>query len=115
MQNLFLRYLNNLVLFMVFCDLVQDYTQGRGISSDYFPQCDIQNQMATSWQPYQQGISPSSSYSTFTEIEHVDDLSRIGCMSPYSTHMDYIGLDGNVGVLYDGYDPINPLSYQNPF
>ncbi|XP_057520330.1 NAC domain-containing protein 71-like [Amaranthus tricolor] len=96
-------------------DSSKDYTQGRGISSDYFPQCDIQNQMATSWQPYQQGISPSSSYSTFTEIEHVDDLSRIGCMSPYSTHMDYIGLDGNVGVLYDGYDPINPLSYQNPF
>nr|AOC59200.1 NAC transcription factor 16 [Haloxylon ammodendron] len=95
-------------------DSSKEYSQGQSMATDYLPQNDFQNPMA-SWQPYQQGISPSSSYSTFTEIEHVDDLSRIGCMSPYSANMDYMGYNGNMDVLYDGYDAINPLSYQNPF
>nr|AIM47114.1 putative NAC transcription factor [Suaeda liaotungensis] len=97
-------------------DSSRESTQGQQMPTDYFPQCDIQNPNVT-WQPYyqQQGISPTSSYSTFTEIEQVNDLSRIGCMSPYSANMDYMGYDGNLGVLYDGYDTINTLSYQNPF
>lgn len=68
-------------------DSSKEYSQGLVMPSDCLPQCDIQNPM-TSWQPYQQGISPSSSYSNFTELEHVEDLSRIGCMSPYSANMD---------------------------
>lgn len=98
------------------CFMMQEYSQGKRMATEYFPQCDFQNPI-TSWQPYQQqqGISPSSSYATFTEIEHVDDLTQIGCISPFSTNMDYMEYGGNVGMLYDGYDTINPLSYQNPF
>ncbi|XP_021852891.1 NAC domain-containing protein 71 isoform X1 [Spinacia oleracea] len=97
-------------------DSSTEYSQGKRMATEYFPQCDFQNPI-TSWQPYQQqqGISPSSSYATFTEIEHVDDLTQIGCISPFSTNMDYMEYGGNVGMLYDGYDTINPLSYQNPF
>lgn len=96
-------------------DSSKEFSQGQRMATDHFSQCDFQNHMA-SWQPYQQqGISPSSSYATFTEIEHVDDLSQIGCMSPYSANMDYMGYSGNAGMHYDGYDTINPQSYQYPF
>ncbi|KAJ8426293.1 hypothetical protein Cgig2_007524 [Carnegiea gigantea] len=89
-------------------DSSKEYSKKQVMASDYLPQGDIQNPMA-SWQPYQQGISPSSSYSNFTEVEAVDDLSRIGCMSPYSAHMDYMGYCDNADVFYSGYDNQNPF------
>lgn len=96
-------------------DSSREYSQGQEMTSNCSPQCDFQSMM-TSWQPSQQGISSCSSLSNFTEVKHVDDLSRLACMSPYSANTDYMGYFGNADVFYDGYDAINPPSYhQNPF
>uniref|UniRef100_A0A7C9AQY8 NAC domain-containing protein n=1 Tax=Opuntia streptacantha TaxID=393608 RepID=A0A7C9AQY8_OPUST len=89
-------------------DSSKECSREQVIVSDYLPQGNVQNPM-TSWQPYQHGLSPSSSYSNFTEVEAVDDLNRIGCKSPYSANMDYMGYCDNADVFYSGYD------YQNPF
>ena len=95
-------------LYFGYYGLAQECSREQVIVSDYLPQGNVQNPM-TSWQPYQQGLSPSSSYSNFTEVEAVDDLNRIGCKSPYSANMDYMGYCDNADVFYCGYD------YQNPF
>ena len=52
-------------------------------------------------------ISPNSTYSKLNgEIEFVDDLREIGCMSPYSQQGSFIGFYGNWDVAYEGYDQI---------
>ncbi|KAG5523916.1 hypothetical protein RHGRI_030796 [Rhododendron griersonianum] len=75
--------------------------QGQGVSG-YFPQYEFPNTM-TQWQPYNQyEITPSSSFSNFTEeVEHGDGLSQFGCMSPYS---DYMGFSGNENISYEGFE-----------
>lgn len=80
--------------------------------SGYIPQYEFPNAM-TQWQPYNQyEISPSSSFSNFTEeVEHGDGLSRFGCMSPYS---DYMGFSGNEDIPYEGYDQYHNNSLRNP-
>ncbi|KAI3691745.1 hypothetical protein L6452_31547 [Arctium lappa] len=61
-----------------------------------FTQSEIPNPTSP-WQPYHQfEISPSSSYSNFTEeVEPIDDLSRFGYMSPYSRNESFTGIFGN--------------------
>lgn len=83
-------------------DSSKEYPQQVQSVSGYFPQYEFPNAMAQ-WQPYNQyEISPSSSFSNFTEeVEHSDGLSRFGCMSPYS---DYMGFSGNEDIPYEGFE-----------
>lgn len=74
-------------------DSSKDYSQAQDVMSGYFPQHDLSTM--TPWQSFDHSeISSSSSYSNFNgEIEFSDDLSRIGCMSPYSgqgNFMDFL-------------------------
>ncbi|XP_061371599.1 NAC domain-containing protein 71-like isoform X2 [Gastrolobium bilobum] len=71
----------------------------------FFPQYDLPSTMFEHTE-----ISPSSSYSNFNvEIEFADDLSRIGCMSPYSGQGNFMDFYGNADVTYEGYDQINSI------
>lgn len=96
--------------------LLQDYPQVQVAVSEYFPQYQFPGP-TTNWPPYEyKEISPSSSYSNFTgEIEVAEDLSRIGCMSPYSGHANYMDLFGNEHMPYEGYDQTNSLRYPHPY
>ncbi|KAL1829974.1 hypothetical protein ACET3Z_008386 [Daucus carota] len=73
-----------------------EYSQGQEGLSECFPQNEVSNTM-TPWDTFGQfEISPSSSYSNFTEkVELADDLTQFGCMSPYSGHIDYATYFGN--------------------
>lgn len=83
------------------------------------PQCFPQSEFPSSapWQQYQQQteFSPSSSYSNFGEIEQTDDLSRIGCLSPYSSQANYMDFYGNQDIPTESYDQNGSLFYLNPF
>ncbi|XP_022772407.1 NAC domain-containing protein 71-like [Durio zibethinus] len=91
-------------------DSSKDYPQICQTAAHYFPMNEFPSSVA-SWQQYEHNdFSPSSSYSNFGETEHVDDLSRIGCMSLYSGHANYIDFYGN-----EGYDQTGSFNYLNPF
>ncbi|XP_074315964.1 NAC domain-containing protein 71-like isoform X2 [Silene latifolia] len=94
-------------------DSSKEYSQGQELSTDYYPQCEFDHNSLPQWYP-SQGVSPSTSYSNFAEIEQVDNLNLLGFMSPISADIDYMGYYENAGVLYDSYDGNNTLSYQNP-
>jgi len=72
--------------------LLQDYPLVQEAVSEYFPQ-----------------------YQFPGEIEVAEDLSRIGCMSPYSGHANYMDLFGNEHMPYEGYDQTNSLRYPHPY
>lgn len=76
------------------------------------PPYDLPSTM-TPWQSLEHAeISPSSSYSNFNEeIEFADNLSRIGCMTPYSGQGNFMDFYGNGDVPYEGYDQFNSISY----
>ncbi|XP_074309320.1 NAC domain-containing protein 71-like [Silene latifolia] len=89
-------------------DSSKEYSQGQEMSSDYYSQFDFDHSMAQ-WQPgQQQGVSPSTSYSNFGEIDQ-DNLNQLGFMSPYSGNMDYMGYHENADVF--NYDYQNPNSF----
>lgn len=85
-------------------DLLQDYQQVQ----------DLPQKTTTEWQgEFSFSFSSSSSFSNFTgEVEFVEDLSRIGCMSPYSNYASY---NGNEDLIYEDYDQTNSLNYPNLF
>lgn len=112
------RYILALVLdkFLFFCALLvehefishfflwQEHPQGQqeGLSG-YFPHYELPNSMSSLQLYGQYEISPSSSNSNFTEeLERGEDLSRFGCMSPYSEHGNYMGFYGNDQMSYEG-------------
>lgn len=92
--------LNNLSSFWVSPDLILDSSKDQTIGQEeqlgYFTQNEIAYPMSP-WQPYHQlEISPSSSYSNFAEeVEPIEDLSRFGYMSTYSTNEGFTGILGN--------------------
>ncbi|XP_027361468.1 NAC domain-containing protein 71-like isoform X1 [Abrus precatorius] len=91
-------------------DSSKDYSQIQDVVG-FFPQYELLSSM-TPWQSFEHTeISPSSSYSNFNgEIEFSDDLSRIGCMSPYSGQGNFMDYYGNEHVSYECYDQINSMS-----
>lgn len=94
-------------------DSSTEYSQGQEGLSECFPQNEISNTM-TAWDAYGQfEITPSSSYSNFTEkVDLADDLSQFGCMSPYSGQIDYatyFGMPPPEG--YDWSNVLNPNSF----
>ncbi|XP_040986988.1 NAC domain-containing protein 71-like [Juglans microcarpa x Juglans regia] len=84
-------------------DSSKDYSQVQEAASEYFPQYQFPS-LETPWPTFEHAeISSSSSHSNFTgEIEAHDDFSRIGCLSPYSGHTNYMGLFGSEDVPYEG-------------
>ncbi|KAF8380678.1 hypothetical protein HHK36_028168 [Tetracentron sinense] len=94
-------------------DSSKDYPRGQQAVSESFQQQELPNWMS-SWQPYDpKEISPTSSYSNFREeVDLAEDLSRIGCMSPYSDHVNYMGFCGNDDT-YEGFDQTGSLRNLN--
>lgn len=85
--------------------------------SQYIPHFEVPSS-TTQWQSNEHtDMSPSSSYSNFTgEAEVAEDLSRIGCMSPYLGHSNYMDFYGNEDMQYDGYNHIgSQLGYPSLF
>ncbi|KAH9606905.1 hypothetical protein KSS87_019739 [Heliosperma pusillum] len=52
-------------------DSSKEYSLSQELSSDYYPQCELDNSLPPWHTGRQQGVSPSTSYSNFAEIEHV--------------------------------------------
>ncbi|XP_057509958.1 NAC domain-containing protein 71-like [Actinidia eriantha] len=93
-------------------DSSKEFPQGQGACGS-FPGYELPNS-TTQWQPYSQyEISPSLSFSNFTEgVEIGDGLSRFDSMSPY------MGFYGNedMPLPYEGYDhQTNSLRNPKPF
>ncbi|KAK9716234.1 hypothetical protein RND81_06G220000 [Saponaria officinalis] len=85
-------------------DSSKEYSRGKETSYDFYSRSEFDDSVAQ-WQPcqqqqQQQGISPSTSYSNFGEIEHFDNLNQIGCLSPYSANIDYMGFYENSKLQY---------------
>ena len=84
--------LNSNMIFMTMQE--QEQPKGQEGHFQYLTQNEILNPMSP-WQPYHQlEISPSSSYSNFTEeVEPIDDLRQFGYM--YSGNENFTGIFGN--------------------
>ncbi|KAL2322915.1 hypothetical protein Fmac_027294 [Flemingia macrophylla] len=97
-------------------DSSKDYPQLQDAVAEYYPHNDLLGVM-TPWQSLDHPETSSSlSYSNCNvEVEFSDNLSQIGCMSPYSSQWNSMDFYGNGDVPYEGYDQINSISYPEPF
>lgn len=94
-------------------DSSKDYPEMQGAMSICFPQYEYSGS-TTPWQSYEHTeISPSSSYSNYTsDIELEDNLNQIGgCISPNSTHLNYM----QHSINEQGFDLNNSQKYPNCF
>lgn len=92
--------LNNSSSFWVSPDLILDSSKEQTNRQEgqfgNFTRNEIPHPMSPWETNHQFEISPSSSYSNFTdEVDLVDDLSRFGYMSPYSGNQSFTGIFGN--------------------
>lgn len=87
--------------------LFQDFPQ--------VPECFPQYDFPSSFTDQQNEFSRSSSYSNFGEIEHTDDLTRLGCISPYSVHPHHTDFYLNEGNPTEGFNQTGSLFYLNHF
>ncbi|XP_061366968.1 NAC domain-containing protein 71-like [Gastrolobium bilobum] len=97
-------------------DSSRGYLQEQDSVSEHFPLYDLPSTM-TPWQSLEHTeVSPSLSYSNFNgEIEFADNLSQIGCMSPYSGQGNFMDFCGSGDVPYEDYDQMNSILYPKPF
>ncbi|CAK8562603.1 unnamed protein product [Lathyrus sativus] len=91
-------------------DSSKEYTIIQEAVSQYFPRHDSQNQSLE-----HETISPTLSFSNLeSEIEFSDNVSQIGCISPYPIHGNIMDYDENWEVPYEAYHQINSVSHQDP-
>ncbi|XP_057417648.1 NAC domain-containing protein 71-like [Lotus japonicus] len=99
-------------------DSSKDYAQVQDVVSEYSPRYGLPSAVTPrqSSEQEQTEISSSLSNSNFNaEIEFSDNLSQIGCMSPCTSHGNFMDFYGNFDAPYEGYHQINSVPHPDPF
>lgn len=103
-ENELFSFGNNSNSLWVSPDFIFDSSKDQA-QEQYFPQYTFP-EMTSQWSPYNQfEITPSSSYSNFTEeCDHGIDLSQLSNISPYLDNANYMGVFRNEGMSYNHFD-----------